>query len=315
MPQTRISFASFRERRGIPVLNSAAMKVRNLLFALFVSLGSAAFAAEPQTIPVWPGTPPGTAPADYPETVTAANDGLHRVSNVTVPTLQVFLPEQDRATGAAAIVCPGGGFRWLSIDHEGIDVARWLNANGVAAFVLKYRLIRTGDSKEPAPGVSEKRIQELKPLAAADGQQAIRLVRSRAKEWSLDPHRIGIIGFSAGGYVAAAAALRFDAESRPDFAAPIYPLVPDDATPPKNAPALFIVQADDDKTVPTPENSARLYQAWHKAGISAELHIYSRGGHGFGMKKRGLPVDTWSARLIDWLRLQQVLPPSDRTNN
>lgn len=286
-----------------------------LVFFLCLFLASAAFAAEPQTIPLWPGTPPGSKPADYPETITVANDGFHRVSNVTTPTLRVFLPDAGSATGAAVIVCPGGGFRWLSIDHEGIDVARWLNANGVAAFVLKYRLIRTGDSEEHGPGVSEKRIQELKPLAAADGLQAIRLVRSRAKEWSLDPQRIGIIGFSAGGYVAAAAALQFDAESRPDFAAPIYPLVPDDATPPRNAPLLFIVQADDDKTVPTPENSVRLYEAWHKAGIAAELHIYSRGGHGFGMKKRGLPVDTWPARLIDWLQAQHVLPPSDRTNN
>src|SRR5690348_3767124 len=293
------------------------MKFPRLYLAFFLSvfLASAAFAAEPQTIPLWPGVPPGSQPADYSETITVARDGFHRVSNVTTPTLQVFLPDAGSATGAAVIVCPGGGFRWLSIDHEGIDVAPSLNANGVAAFVLKYRLIRTGDSEEQAPGVSEKRIQELKPLAAADGLQAIRLVRSRAKEWSLDPHRIGIIGFSAGGYVAAAAALQFDAESRPDFAAPIYPLVPDDATPPKNAPPLFIVQADDDKTVPTPENSVRLYEAWHKAGIAAELHIYSRGGHGFGMKKRGLPVDTWPARLIDWLRSQQVLPPSDRTNN
>src|SRR5690242_11529215 len=293
------------------------MKLPRLFLAVFLSLflASAAFAGQPQAILLWPGTPPGSKPADYPETVTVADDGFHRVSNVTKPTLQVFLPDAGRASGAAVIVCPGGGFRWLSIDHEGIDVVRWLNANGVAAFVLKYRLIRTGDSEEHAPGVAEKRIKELKPLAAADGRQAIRLVRSRAKEWSLDPQRIGIIGFSAGGYVAAAAALEFDAESRPDFAAPIYPLAPDEVTPPKDAPPLFLVQADDDKTVPTPENSVRMYEAWHRAGISAELHIYSRGGHGFGMKKRGLPVDTWPARWIDWLRAQHVLPPNDGTND
>ena len=284
------------------------MNLPKLALALSLSLASAAFAAEPQTIPLWPGTPPGSQPANYSETLTVAKDGFHRVSNVTIPTLQSFLPGPARASGAAVIVCPGGGFRWLSIDHEGIEVAHWLNSIGVAAFVLKYRLIRTGDPDEHAPGVSESRIKQLKPLAAADGLQAIRLVRSRAKEWSLDPRRIGIIGFSAGGYVAAAAALQFDPQSRPDFAAPIYPAVPDDVNPPKDAPPLFLVQADDDKTVPTPDHSVRLYEAWHNAGISAELHIYSRGGHGFGMKKRGLPVDTWPARFLDWLQLQNIVP-------
>ena len=285
------------------------MKLPKLLFALSLFLASAVFASEPQTIPLWPGTPPGSKPADYSETVTTANDGLHRVSNVTVPTLQIFLPDPAHTSGAAVIVCPGGGFRWLAVDHEGIDVARWLNSLGIAAFVLKYRLIRTGDPDENSPGVSAARIKELKPLAVADGLQAIRLVRSRAKEWSLDPNRIGIVGFSAGGYVAAAAALQFNPQSRPDFAAPIYPAVPDDVTPPKDAPPLFIVQADDDKTVPTPDHSVRLYEAWHNAGISAELHIYSRGGHGFGMKKLGLPVDTWPARFLDWLELQGIVKP------
>lgn len=287
------------------------MNLLKLFFALSLFLASAVFASEPQTIPLWPGTPPGSKPADYPETTTVANDGLHRISNVTVPTLQIFLPDPAHASGAAVIVCPGGGFRWLAIDHEGIDVARWLNSVGVAAFVLKYRLIRTGDAEENAPGVSAGRIKELKPLAVADGLQAIRLVRSRAKDWSLDPNRIGIIGFSAGGYVAAAAALQFDQQSRPDFAAPIYPAVPDDVTPPKDAPPLFLVQADDDKTVPAPDHSLRLYEAWHNAGISAELHIYSRGGHGFGMKKRGLPVDSWPARFLDWLQLQKIVNPPD----
>lgn len=267
-----------------------------------------AFAAEPQTIQLWPGSPPGSEKWNYEETVAVGpQDNLRRISNVTQPTLTAFLPLPESRNGTAIVICPGGGFRWLSIDNEGTTLAQWLNSIGVTAFVLKYRVMRTGDPEEKNPGVADARRSEVIPLAIADGQQAIRVVRSHAAEWRISKDRIGILGFSAGGYVAAAVALHHDADSRPNFVMPIYPGTPDDVTAPADAPPMFIVQADDDKTVPPPDHSIRLYDSWKKAGASAELHIYSRGGHGFGMRKKNMPVDTWTDRLRDWLNLQGLL--------
>lgn len=269
---------------------------------------SAAFAAEPNTIPLWPGPPPGSEKWNYEETVTIGpQDNLRRISNVTRPTLTVFSPSTESRNGTAIVICPGGGFRWLSIDNEGTTLAQWLNSIGVTAFVLKYRVMRTGDPVEKNPGVADARRKEVIPLAIADGQQAVRLVRSRAEEWGISKDRIGILGFSAGGYVAAAVAIHHDADTRPNFVMPIYPGTPDDVTAPADAPPMFIVQADDDKTVPPADHSIRLYESWKKAGVSAEMHIYSRGGHGFGMRKKNLSVDTWTDRLRDWLNEQGLL--------
>jgi len=277
------------------------------LFFLLLLAGSA-FAAEPKVIPLYPGTAPGSESWNYPESeAVGAQDGIRRVSNITRPTLTTFLPDPASANGTAIIICPGGGFRYLSIENEGTSVAKWLNSIGVAAFVLKYRVMRTGDADEKDPAKMAERKKEILPLVSADGLQAIRLVRSHAAEWGVAHDRIGILGFSAGGYVTAAAGLQYSADSRPDFIAPIYPAIPDDVTPRADAPPMFIVQADDDKTVPTLDHSVRLYEAWKKANIPAELHIYSRGGHGFGMRKRGLPVDTWIDRLRDWLDVQGLL--------
>jgi acetyl esterase/lipase len=143
----------------------------------------------------------------------------------------------------------------------------------------------------------------------ADGQQAVRVVRSHAAEWGIAPDRIGVIGFSAGGYVAAAVALHHDAGSRPNFAAPIYPAVLGDVTVPADAPPLFLVHADNDATLSSVDNTVRLYTAWKKANIPAEMHIYLKGGHGFGMRKLDLPTDTWVDRFKDWLGLEGLLTP------
>jgi len=269
------------------------------------ALTASSFAANLQVIRLWPGTPPGSQPADYQDSELQRGDSTRRIINVTQPTLTVYTPEKPN--GTAMVICPGGGFRWLSIDSEGADVARFLNSLGVTAFVLRYRLMYT----PPGPDEPREKLEEhrmtIRPLAAADGMQAIRLVRSRAAEWGIAPDRIGIIGFSAGGYVAAAAALQYDAESRPNFAAPIYPNAPADISPRSDAPPLFLMQADDDASVPPPENSVRLYEAWHRAKLPVELHMYAHGGHGFGMKKRGLPIDSWTDRLRDWLAAQGLL--------
>jgi acetyl esterase/lipase len=287
------------------MLHSCTMKLLALIL-----LTASAFAAEPKTIRLWPGLPPGSENWNYEEKDTVGpQDTTRRISNITRPTLTVYVPDATLGNGTAVVVCPGGGFRYLSIENEGSTVAQWLNSIGVTAFVLKYRVMRTGDPEASDAAKMAERRKTVIPLAIADGQQAIRLVRSRAQEWHLAPDRIGILGFSAGGYVAAGVALQHDAESRPNFVAPIYPGTPDDVTAPADAPPMFLVHADDDKTVAPVDHSIRLYQAWKKVGVPAELHIYSRGGHGFGMHKRGLPVDTWTDRFRDWLGVQGLLKP------
>ena len=183
--------------------------------------------------------------------------------------------------------------------------------------VKKYGAVGDGkalDSPAINKAIDAARMLERRktviPLAIADGQQAIKVVRAHASEWGIAKDHIVFLGFSAGGLLAAGVALQHDADSRPNFSALLYPGTPDDLATPADIPPLFLVQADDDKTVTPLEHSIALYQAWKKAGVSAEMHIYSRGGHGFGMHKKGLPVDTWPDRLHDWLDLQGLLKPA-----
>lgn len=220
-----------------------ATDVTTPLFAILCS--TIALTGEPKAIPLWPGVALGSQNWTQKETEIDQKDSIRRISNVSKPTVTVVLPDPERANGTGIVVCPGGGFRILAIDHEGNDVARWLNSPGVAAFVLKYRVMQTGD----AAGKTElaERRKNAQRFAVADGLQAMRIVRSRASEFGLVPQRIGIMGFSAGGYLTAMVALHHEAETRPDFAAPIYPLAPEDLTVPADAGTLFIVQADDDK--------------------------------------------------------------------
>jgi len=269
---------------------------------------------QPTIIPLWPDGAPGSESWTQQEEETLIPPALKVVRNVAQPTLTAYLPDPIAATRTSVIVCPGGGFHFLSIDMEGTDVARWLNVRGIAAFVLKYRLIRTGDGF-PAEvwealghrEVMAERMAPLRPLILADGQQAVRLVRERASEWGLAPDRIGMLGFSAGGAVTASVAFEHDAGSRPDFAGVIYGGGRADVPVPDDAPPLFVLCAADDPMVP-PRTSVRLYEDWRAAGHSAELHIYAQGGHGFGMQVRGLPTDTWIERFADWLAV--VVPNS-----
>jgi acetyl esterase/lipase len=270
---------------------------------------------QPTVIPLWPHGAPGSENWTQQEQETIIPPSLRVVRNVAQPTLTAYLPSPSAANGTAAIVCPGGGFHFLSIDMEGTDVARWLNARGVAAFVLKYRLIRTGDDFPAGvwenlgdPDKMAGLMKPLRPLLTADGQQAIRLVREHASEWGISADRIGIMGFSAGGAVTVSVALERDASSRPDYAAAIYAGGRLDVPIPADAPPLFVLCASDDQMV-APSHSVRLYADWTAAGHPAELHIYSRGGHGFGMRKQGLPSDTWIERFGDWLQVQGLLEP------
>lgn len=272
-------------------------------FATAVLFAAAAFGGEPKTIPIWPGAAPGSESSSWQETETIGpKDTLRRVSNVTRPTLQIFLPDSSVANGTGIVICPGGGFTHLSIESEGTEVARYLNTIGVAGFVLKYRVARTGDPDEKAGAAGRRK--EAMAFGVADTAQAMRVARAHAAEWHIAPDRLGLMGFSAGGYTTASVALQHDGDTRPAFAAPIYPAAPEDLTVPADAPPLFLLQANDDRLI---GNTIRLYTAWKSANIPVEMHVYARGGHGFGMRKQNLPSDTWYERFRDWLASQSLL--------
>ena len=226
----------------------------------------------PQVIPLWPGGAPGSEGWTQGETLSAMQNGLRVIRNVAQPTLTAYFPDPQIATGIAVVVCPGGAFHFLAYEHEGTQVAAWLNAHGIAAFMLKYRLIQTGDNfaAEVQERLADRAkmagpMQALAPLILADAQQAVRLVRQRAVEWSVRPDRIGIMGFSAGGAVTMAVTLHHDASSRPDFAAPIYAAHFGEIVVPDDAPPLFLVHASDDPLIPA-GISTRIYTAWQAAG-------------------------------------------------
>lgn len=270
---------------------------------------------EANAFPIWPGVAPGSE--RWTRTEVAYRDGAGKamIRNVVQPTLTPILPDPAKATGAAAIVCPGGGFRFHSWDSEGIEVARWLAGRGIAAFVLKYRLVDTGAT----PAEFEKRLADffallsrpapagrlpadpergrILPLAVADGVQAAKVVRERAAEWKVDPEKVGMVGFSAGAMVTMGAVM--DPGTRLAFAAPIYGGGTEGRRVPADAPPLFVLVAGDDTL--TASGCLKLATAWREAGRSVELHVYAKGGHGFGMRKQGLPVDGWIDRLGDWL--------------
>ena len=262
-----------------------------------------------QIIPLWPGGAPGSEGWEQQEqeVIIQMPDNLKVIQNVTQPTLTAYLPEASTATGTAVIVCPGGGWHFLSIDLEGTDIARWLNSRGISVFVLRYRLLRT-EADFPGgvwknlndPEKMDALMKPLRPLVLADGQQAVRLVRQRASEWGLSPGRIGMLGFSAGGMLTANLALQHDPESRPDFAAVIYGAPCESIPAPADAPPLFLLCAGDDAMATGV--SMRLYSEWKAGSHPVELHIYTKGGHGFGLRQQGLPSDSWLERFADWLR-------------
>lgn len=257
-------------------------------------------------IPLWSPGAPGSETWDQQEETLfmKALDGIRVIRNVTQPTLTVYQPEVPNTT--ALIVCPGGAWHFLAIDLEGTDIARWLNEHGITVFILKYRLLRTGDhfeeeiwSRMTNPEAMEAAMKPYRPLILADGQQAVRIVRQRAAEWGIDPGRVGMMGFSAGGMLTANVALQHEKESCPNFAAPIYAAPFDEVPVPDNAPPLFLLcAADDEMAVGV---STQLFSMWKAAKRPVELHIYSRGGHGFGLKKQALPSDHWLERFVEWL--------------
>ncbi|MDQ6759513.1 MAG: alpha/beta hydrolase [Acidobacteriota bacterium] len=287
------------------------MPVKLLLFTVAL-LSVPVFAADRgEEIRLWPNGAPGSEHETAAEiSEPSANPKLpKRFTLVHSPSVFVFLAPKEKANGVAVVIAPGGGHNQLVIDKEGYDIADWLNARGIAAFVLKYRLAR-------APGSH----YTVERDALADAARAMRMVRSRASEWSLDPARIGFMGFSAGAEVAALMETRFDAgiseasdsvdrtSSRPDFNVIVYPGgLAGKLTPPQNAPPAFLVCADNDPSHVVA--TVNLYLALEKQGVSSEMHIYASGGHGFGMRASQLPVATWPDRLNDWMLDRKLLKP------
>ncbi len=291
-------------------------KIPVLMIVWCLLAGWTARAAEPAlTLNLWPDKAPGETGQLAEEKVEFFKGALPKkqISNVSRPTLEIFRPVKGKENGAAVVICPGGGFTVLMMDYEGEDCAVWLNTLGVTTIVVKYRVpIRANGPRYLA--------------ALQDTQRALSLVRSKAVEWGLDPKRIGVLGFSAGGEASTVASTNYDkpsypavdevdkVSSRPDFAIAIYPggLVENgqliaDVRVTKETPPMFITVANND---PAAEGSAELYLALKRAGVSVELHIYADGVHGFGMRPSPEPHATWTARLADWLNAQGLLKPA-----
>ncbi len=288
-----------------------------VLIALLVTIPGINAAALHEVRPLWADRAPGAK---------GAQDG-------DIPSLTIYLPPEEKATGAAVVICPGGGYGHLAMDHEGHQIAQWLNSFGVAGFILKYRHRNSGAGYgHPAP--------------LQDAQRAVRTVRARATEWRIDPNRIGILGFSAGGHLASSAGTHFQnrysrvkdsidkVSCRPDFMILIYPVIsftewcahsgsrrnllgksPDkelvenlsnekQITP--QTPPTFLVHGNDDTGVP-PENSIFFYLALRKAKVPTEMHIYENGRHGFGLGKQHGAVSSWPLRCEEWMRGRELL--------
>lgn len=293
------------------------MKFLPLLVLSSALLGSVASATVPKTIPLWPGQPPGVTPASGPEgDQTQPSDNLiaghplMRLGNVSQPTITIYSPDPAKATGAAVLVCPGGGYNILALDLEGTEVCAWLNSIGITGVVLKYRV--------PAQREETAAFSPLK-----DAQRALGLVRAQAKELGLDPHRIGVLGFSAGGHLSALLSNHYadrtyapiDAADgvscRPDFVVLVYPgglareehgwdLNPQMSVSAAVTPPTFIVMAGDDPV--HVEHATVYYSALQKAQVPAELHVYPTGGHGYGLRRTDNPVTAWPDRVADWMK-------------
>lgn len=294
------------------------------LFLTLITLVFSSYAfSQQQEIPLWPDGVPLSLPNDLQERVVEGN--ITRLHDVTVPSLTVYMPPAEKASGAAVILCPGGGYQILAIDHEGYDVAQWFNEQGITAFVLKYRL----------PNDAAMEQKEIVPIL--DLQQAIRTVRQRAPEWGINQDQIGVMGFSAGGHLASTGATHYsdniggiddDTNLRPDFSVLIYPVITfqsdfyhqgskesligpeagqqmverfsNHLRVTEDTPPTFLLHATDDLVVPV-ENSINYYRALREHGVPAEMHIYESGGHGFGLAEGQEHLSIWLDQLEQWL--------------
>jgi acetyl esterase/lipase len=297
---------------------------RTFIVAALLVYGVDAAAQTPQEIRLWPGKAPGSENWSVPETTTTSPSGGRTIANVSDPSVTVYLPPASAATGAAVVVAPGGALRALGWDGEGVQVAQWLNSKGIAALVLKYRTLQIAPGaargRGPAaaggapaggrqeldikkgnanPAPDDAALTEVLRMAVADAQQALRLARRNATAWRIDPARTGIMGFSAGGGVAVGTALAEKSDASPDFLISVYGPSLQDVDVPAHAPPLFIAVGSSHFNVTN--GCLALFSQWKAAGKPAEIHVYDQVSAGFGMSTRGLPVDSWNERLLDWL--------------
>ena len=259
----------------------------------------AACSARSQTVNIWPGAAPGSEHWTQKERTIENTPVGTVVFNVVTPTLTAYLPERSKATGTGVVIAPGGAFVALAISLESNDVARWLQERGIAAFVLKYRIVEKRGEGIPA----NMDMDEAGKYGIADGIQALKVVRRHAAEWGVSPDRVGFMGFSAGAMVTSGTLLQRDAASRPDFAAMIYggPFGVMPAIPAK-LPPMFLAWAQDDPVALAP--IVRFHEALKSAGHKPEVHIFSAGGHGFGMRRQGTSSDHWIDEFYYWLEAQ-----------
>jgi dienelactone hydrolase len=278
------------------------------LAVLVVCFSVASAWAQPAAVKLWPKGAPGAMGITTPESVRVTPQGDHVISNVQEPSILPYLPPAGEATGAAVVIAPGGGHSELWMDHEGYNIAAWLSSHGVAAFVVKYRLAREKGSTYTVEGT-----------ALGDMQRAVRMVRSRSAEWGVNPERIGVMGFSAGGELAALAATRYDGgaagsddpvervSDKPNFQALIYPAIPHETRLTAETPRAFLACGGNDR-VNIAQGLPELYLEMAKLHVTAELHVFAGVGHGFGVRKTTTgEVAGWPDLFLAWMKGQGLL--------
>ncbi|MCZ2473259.1 alpha/beta hydrolase [Aquirufa ecclesiirivi] len=292
--------------------------MKQVLFFCIMLFLNGSFAYSQERFSLYSGKAPGSESWAWKEAESSSNGFNTRlVYNVVEPSITAYFPEKSKANGTSVIIAPGGAFHILSIDSEGMEVAKWLNQHGIAAFVLKYRLVHIL-SNDPVKELSAK-MQDFNKLdvinepvvelATKDGLKAMDYVRQHANAWGLNPQKIGFMGFSAGGTLTMSVLQTASDANRPNFVAPIYlykkavlsTQIPSHRTP------IFIAAASDDQ-LGLATHSVELYLEWLKAKQPAELHMYTQGGHGFGMRKMNTPSDHWTLDFEHWLRFHQYIP-------
>jgi acetyl esterase/lipase len=299
--------------------------MKKLFFAIYLLLFCGVVSAQDFTLKVWPDGAPNDNGMTEPE---EKYDGV-RVRNVSEAEMYVYLPGEEKNTGAAVVICPGGGYWIEAMDHEGYEIAEWLKSEGIAGIVLKYRL-PYGNHEVPS----------------SDARRAMRIVRNHAKEWGINPDKIGIAGSSAGGHLASTVGTRFDygnkqstdpleqLSCRPDFMLLLYPVISfneevghmgsrknligegndwklakqysNELNVTEETPPCFLILSDDDRSV-IPQNSVDFYLALKKYDIPAEMHIFQKGGHGYGITKKNQPADMWPQLFLNWLKALEII--------